>query len=500
MSRQPFIADIRRRDKMNQHSCSPYSLPARLRLGVISLSGAVLLVYLLASATQVLAQQPKWNPTSALGTARFQHTATPLEDGKVLVVGGLISCRQGCETTSTAELYDPATGTWSSAGTLPDPLANHATVRLQNGKVLVVGGYSRINVLLSAAHLYNPETGQWSPAGNLGSARQFHTAVLLTNGKVLVAGGLISEDGHFVPTASAELYDPATGEWSDTGAMNLPRFSHTMTSLLNGKALVATGSNANLNQPPFLTPVRSCELYDPETETWSLTGEVSLPRSTPTATLLLDGRVLLAGGTDNNTTDQPTNKAELYDPGTEQWGATGDMTFARDFATETKLPNGRVMLIAGYGNEFALLEKGDIYDPATGTWSPTGKMGRARVGHTATLLNDGKILVAAGYDDLEISEPFTSAELFDSAAIPQITSVSISGKKLFVQGTIFDEGADILLNGQKQKTANDGANPNTILKGKKAGKKITPGLTVRLRVRNLDGTESPDFVYTRPAQ
>jgi hypothetical protein len=273
-----------------------------------------------------------------------------------------------------------------------------------------------------------------------------------------------------------------------------------MTSLLNGKALAATGSNANLDEPPFLTPVISCELYDPETGSWSFTGEVSLPRSTPTATLLLDGRVLLAGGTDNNTTDQPTNKAEIYDPATEQWGATGDMTFARDFATETRLPNGRVMLIAGYGNDFALLEKGDIYDPATGTWSPTGKMGRARVGHSSTLLSDGKILVSAGYDDFETAEPFTSAETFNSTTIPEISSVSISGKKLFTQGTSFDQGAKILLDGVKQKTANDAASPTTILKGKKAGKKIAPGMTVRLRVRNPDGTESPDFIYTRPAQ
>jgi N-acetylneuraminic acid mutarotase len=176
-------------------------------------SGAVLLVYLLASATQVLAQQPNWNPTGALGTARFQHTATPLEDGKVLVVGGLIGCRQGCETTNTAELYDPASGTWSSAGTLPDPLANHAAVRLQNGKVLVVGGYTRLNVLLSTAHLYDPETGQWSPAGNLGSARQFHTAVVLANGKVLVAGGLVPGDGSFhLPAApSCMTRPPASG-------------------------------------------------------------------------------------------------------------------------------------------------------------------------------------------------------------------------------------------------------------------------------------------------
>ncbi|MGH9845743.1 MAG: kelch repeat-containing protein [Blastocatellia bacterium] len=377
-------------------------------------------------SVNVSAQQPGWSATGALGAARSQHTATLLTDGKVLVAGGIVSCTPMCQTTDTTELYDPATGMWSKTGTLPDPLGNHAAVRLQNGKVLVIGGYSRSGVLLRSANLYDPATGAWTPTGNLSNARQFHTAVLLPNGKVLVTGGLLLASGRFTPTNTAELYDPATGMWSNTGAMNVPRQAHTMTLLASGKVLVATGSNTNLNAPPFLTPVKSCELYDPATGVWTLTGELALPRTTPTATLLPSGKVLLAGGTDNNTSEDPTNKAELYDPASGQWSATGNMTAARDLAADALLSNGKVLLAGGYGNQLALLKAADLYDPATGTWSAASEIGKVRVGHTATLLNNGKVLVAAGYDDFDTAAAFTSAELYtsDGATVGALASVS----------------------------------------------------------------------------
>jgi uncharacterized protein (TIGR03437 family) len=389
----------------------------------ISFTLVALAACLAVCAAPIGAQTPGWNNTGSLSTARTQHTATLLANGKVLVTGGLISCAPTCQATNTAELYNPATGAWSSAGTLPDPLANHAAVRLQNGKALVIGGYSRPGVLLQTAYLYDPDNNTWSPAGTLGNARQFHKAVLLPNGKVLVTGGLVVAGGRFVPTNTAELYDPTTGMWTSTGAMNVPRLAHTMTLLANGKVLVATGSNTNLNMPPFLTPVRSCELYDPATGAWSLTGEVALPRTTPTATLLANGKVLLAGGTNNSTTEDPTNTAELYDPATGQWGATGNLSVARDGAAAALLASGKVLLAGGYGNQFAPLKGADLYDPATGSWAPSGEIGKIRVGHTVTLLGNGKVLVAAGNDDSENLTPLTSAELYDSGAAT-VTTVS----------------------------------------------------------------------------
>jgi uncharacterized protein (TIGR03437 family) len=231
------------------------------------------------------------------------------------------------------------------------------------------------------------------------------------------------------PTNIAELYDPATGTWSNTGAMNSPRDAHTMTLLPNGKVLVATGSDRLVAAPQTFTPIRSCELYDPQTGTWSLTGELALPRSTPVAALLPNGKVLLAGGTNNNTGLNPTNTAELYDPATGQWSATGSMAVPRDGTTATVLSNGKVLVAGGYTNSDALLTRStELYDPANGTWSSGGEMNRVRSVHTATLLPNGKVLIAAGAENYFDAIAITGAELFDSGttAVASVSAASFA--------------------------------------------------------------------------
>src|SRR5205823_892115 len=146
------------------------------------------------------------------------HTATLLENDKVLVVGGNVTnscCR--ATVTGSAELYDPVTGQWSATGSLSTPRSGHIAVRLANGKVLVAGGEN------NPSEVYDPDTGAWSASGNLNIARGSFTATLLPNGKVLVAGGLGVESGRYVMLNSAELYDPATSAWSPTGTMNSAR-------------------------------------------------------------------------------------------------------------------------------------------------------------------------------------------------------------------------------------------------------------------------------------
>jgi arylsulfatase A-like enzyme len=142
----------------------------------------------LATCAGHTCQEPTWSATGSLGTARLQHTATLLANGKVLVVGGVIRCNPGCSTTGSAELYDPATGTWSYTGNLNTARRLHTATLLANGQVLVAGGTSGKDVL-NSAELYDPATGTWSSTGNLNTARDGHTATLLSTGKVLVAGG-----------------------------------------------------------------------------------------------------------------------------------------------------------------------------------------------------------------------------------------------------------------------------------------------------------------------
>ena len=172
-----------------------------------------------------------------------------LPNGKVLVAGGV----NGGVSLASAELYDPASGTWTATGSLGAARYLHTATLLPNGKVLVAGGVNDTNGTLASAELYDPASGNWSTTGGLATARDNHTATLLPNGKVLVAGGINSGNSVF---AGAELYDPASGTWTATGSLNTARRLHTATLLPSGKVLVAGGQSAGG------LPLASAELYD----------------------------------------------------------------------------------------------------------------------------------------------------------------------------------------------------------------------------------------------
>jgi len=239
---------------------------------------------------------------------REGHTATVLQDGKVLVVGGSI-----LSNTTTAELYDPVTGLFTATGKTSEARSDHTATLLADGRVLIAGGARFVNVTVEggaavqsvwvyplAAELYDPATGQFTSTGSLGAGRRFHTATLLLNGQVLIVGGRSPEQHD--PSLEAELYDPSLGEFKPAGAPSTSRSDHTATLLNNGKVLIVGGrdvgdSSANLQ-------LATAELYDPSTEEFVLTGSLSTPRATHTATLLENGQVLIMGGT--------TALAELY--------------------------------------------------------------------------------------------------------------------------------------------------------------------------------------------
>ena len=186
---------------------------------------------------------PSWSITSSLNTARNAHTATLLQNGKVLVAGGSSGNRA---FVNSAELYDPDTGEWSYTGNLNTARAAHTATLLPNGKVLVAGGYNYNGgspTPLNGAEFYDPATGTWTKTGNL-SARLEHTATLLANGNVLVVGGWC---GIGCARDDAELYDPATGKWTATRPLNSPdqyfpgRVAHFATLLPDGRVLVLGG-------------------------------------------------------------------------------------------------------------------------------------------------------------------------------------------------------------------------------------------------------------------
>jgi N-acetylneuraminic acid mutarotase len=341
-----------------------------------------------------------WTATGGMIEARNDYAATLLLDGTVLVSGGG-SVDDGHDLTS-AELYDPATGTWTATGSMVSWARGSAT-RLLDGKVLVTN--DGLN-----AELYDPSNGSWTATKNVIAAiRASETATLLLDGRVLVTGVSSSSEEPF--STAAELYDPKTGSWTTTGAMIEPRFAYTATRLTNGKVLVSGGTARG---GPVLT---SAELYDPSTGSWTVTGSMNDAHADGHIGVLLDdGRVLVAGGYNSlgpDPLDRPTS-AELYDPGTGSWTVTGSMNDAHGLQTATLLPNGTVLVggdsshVVGVADPPAMVE---LYDPTTGNWIATAAMIEVRSILTATLLLDGRVLVTGQW--ITTGGILALAELYD---------------------------------------------------------------------------------------
>jgi len=396
----------------------------------------------LASAELFSPAAGTWAPTGSLAAPRSVHRATVLLDGRVLLTGGSGPAGQ---PLPTAELYSPSLGDrWEPTASMAGARSAHTATLLLNGDVLVAGGHTTFDFFLSAgpgccntaplatAERYHPLSGTWSPTGMLARARSFHTATLLrgspeqcgTNcGKVLVAGGFGAVDpagptGNAEALASAELYDPATGQWSPTGSMTGRRAWHTATLLASGRVLVAGGSKSAGGGDAIDT----AELYDPVSGTWTPTGRLiaggNPNRSGPqgarqnhAATLLTGspsqcgsncGKVLVVGGTGGSGSGAAFSSAELYDPARGTFQQTGGLREARQLQADaaTLLPNGKVLVVGGFNSPFTTapphLNTAELYDPVTETWTPTGVLGSRRLYQSQTLLPGGRVLAAGG--------------------------------------------------------------------------------------------------------
>jgi N-acetylneuraminic acid mutarotase len=345
-----------------------------------------------------------WSPAGSMTSPRSVHQATLLLDGRVLVTGGV----DAAGALSSAEVYDPSSNTWNSAANMGAQRSRHVAVLLADGRVLVAGGRGALGDSLRSTESYDPTTNTWTATESMGTARDNFAAVRLTDGSVLVAGGTSSIAAPFV-TKGAEIYDPSTGRWRTTGHMLNARFGHSMTLLRDRRVLVAGGDLPGGDN----AQTRTAEIYDPSTGSWSATGSMNVARSFFSATLLADGRVLVAGG---RTEPQGTLTvtAEIYDPATGRWNMTGSMAVARGgfgLARESvRLADGNVLVVGdAIGAPGASAE---IYDPRSGSWSFIDSMSVERKDHVTVELADGRVLVAGGSDHthtlLATAEVYTS--------------------------------------------------------------------------------------------
>lgn len=363
-----------------------------------------LITLFLAGSLGVHAQT--WSVTGSMGAQRAFFTATVLNNGQVLVTGGRDRQLYGL---GTAELYNPSTGTFTPTDNLNDRRADHTATLLNNGKVLIAGGDFTVfmnmgtqHFCLASAELYDPATGTFTRTGSMHAQRcgglfAGFTATLLDNGMVLIAGG--RDLNGLVSTV--ELYDPSTRTFSVTGSMNTARSGHTATLLPNGEVLIAGGLATNY--------LASAELYNPATGTFTLTGRMNTTRELASATLLDTGEVLVAGGQNSNLMFPFLTDAELYNPTIGKFTSTGSLNNGRYFHTATLLNNGQVLIAAGTG----ALNNAELYDPTSGTFSVTGSLNIRRTDHSAVLLRNGQAMAVGGYNGNGGNIGYlSSAELF----------------------------------------------------------------------------------------
>jgi N-acetylneuraminic acid mutarotase len=439
----PALGDAELYDPSTQTWAFTGNLSASVRYGhkaALLPSGRVLVIggsnsgNGVASAELYDPSTAQWTTTGSPHDVRNGlFTVTLLSSGKVLVVGGINPL------LATAELYDPSTGgTWFSTAIAPFARALHTATLLPNGQVLAAGGTNG-DTTLGSTSLYDPPTSSWLATTSLNGARQRHTATLLPDGKVLVAGGTTGSS----VLASAELYDRSNATWTNTGGLSTSRYDHTATLLANGNVLVTGGVRPGTLGVP--TYVSSAELYNPASGLWTATTRLTTARHYHTATLLLNGKVLVTGG--SNANNNYLGTSELYDPSTGAWTATGSLAAPRELHTATLLPDGRV-LVAG-GNDDAngqgiFLSSVEIYNPATGTWTAGPSLGTAREGHSATLMPDGRVLVVAGAGNGNTY--LTDAELFDPS-IGKWTAAGSNSPRLRHTATLLPNGRVLAVGG-----------------------------------------------------
>lgn len=319
----------------------------------------------------------RWIATGSMLIPRSDHTATLLADGRVLVAGG---------DGDSAELFDPVTGSWAHTGSMSSRRAfGHTATLLPDGKVLVAGGSEGDGAQpMATAELYDPQRGSWAPTGSMLQAHSGHTATLLADGRVLVTGG----SGWSQFMGASELYDPTSGTWAATGNLIDPRTYHSASLLSDGRVLVAGGIGDGGCCGVALAAV---ELFEPSTGTWTAAESMTEARYRHTATMLADGRLLVAGGQDEGVQIRAT--AEIFEAGRDSWTPAESMDRRRSSHTATLLSDGTVLLVGGVGQH----HQADLWNPSTGHWVVAGSTATTRgESLTATLLADGRVLVTGG--------------------------------------------------------------------------------------------------------
>ncbi|MFT3840517.1 MAG: kelch repeat-containing protein [Myxococcaceae bacterium] len=387
---------------------------------------AVLLALLLSSTLAWAQDSGRFLPAGSLTTSRTSHTATLLNDGRVLVVGG-----RGVDSShelASCELWDPAKKRFKPCAVLHTGRAGHTATLLDDGRVLVAGGTSAEGdryLALSSVELYDPKKDTWTEAAPMAQARNWHAAAKLPDGRVVVAGGAREQRSHL---DSVEAYDPKTNKWSPLPPLKVARCLHSLLPFNGG--LLAAGGRSNAVAVPsteapdggsaqrphgspardkgFGVPIASSEVLAPNATAWALAPDLVEPVQRHAAAVMADGRAAVLGGT---TGAMLTNYLELLSPDAGAW-TVSDTNLNTQLASESVdvLPNGDLLVVGGEPNNAADSAVAQRLQLSNARWCFVGELKAPRKQHTATLLKDGKVLVVGG---VSAGLPEASAELWE---------------------------------------------------------------------------------------
>ena len=365
-----------------------------------------------------------WQMVGETAAEHNGHTATLLYDGTVLVVGGHAF---NSATPGGVEIFNPARGRWTAGAPTAFARSGHAAVRLDDGRVLVVGGIrlalNEPYLPVAAAELFDPVAGTWSPAASMAGARLQPTATLLGDGRVLVAGG---GSGGEAATASVEIYDPAADRWAPAAPMSTARVEASALLLRNGDVLVAGGASAAANQDGSLD---TAEVYDPRSNRWKPTPEMTSAHAGADSAVLGDGTVLVAGGLDyQGGYGIAVQATDLYNPALNSWSSGPPLLVARGQAGGALLANGSFLVVGGRSRSNARSEStAELFDPLAKRWRLLPLLPETRVGSTVTAVPGGRALVVGGSSR-------QAAELFAPPAraepgVPATTASTIAANR-----------------------------------------------------------------------
>ncbi|MEX2621608.1 MAG: kelch repeat-containing protein, partial [Egibacteraceae bacterium] len=300
-----------------------------------------------------------------------------------------VTTPEGTSPANPAAEYLYAQGVWELAGQMASIRFEGSLTLLDDGRVLAAGGRNEIRdeITVDTAEVFDPLTGQWEDTGSLSGPRSHHSATLLPDGRVLVAGGFAGSNDQL---ATAEVYDPDTGQWTLVDEMTEGRARHLAVTLDDDRVLVTGGGGLD-----------STEIFDPATDTWETTGAMVDARSNFAGDVLADGRVMVAGGGGH-----VTRAAEIYDPATGEWTAVASMLADRDNPQGAALDDGRFLMISGIGAG----KSAEVYDPDTDEWTASLMINDRWTALLGTL-PDSTVLVAGGADGgsyAEVYDPDTN--------------------------------------------------------------------------------------------